>query len=43
MEEAIAGLKEIDNSYKNHSKAAREIAEEFFDSDRCLNEMLEAS
>jgi len=40
IEEALAGVAEIDGNYAHHSRAARELAERFFDSRRCLKEML---
>jgi hypothetical protein len=41
-EEALEGVADIDANYDRHSRAAREIAEEFLDSGRCLPEMLSA-
>jgi hypothetical protein len=40
-DEAVAGAREIANDYDRHAKAARALAEEFFDSDRVLVRMLE--
>jgi hypothetical protein len=40
MEEAVAGIEEINGNYSLHSRAAREIAEEYFDSDRILTRIL---
>lgn len=40
MEEAVAGIEEINGNYSLHSRAAREIAEEYFDSDRVLAKIL---
>jgi len=40
MEEAIEGAEEIDQNYALHCRAAREIAEEYFDSDKVLNKIL---
>jgi hypothetical protein len=42
IEEAVAGVAEIDSNYQLHSKAARDFAEEFLDSRKCLNAMLDA-
>ena len=42
MDEAVAGVAEIDAKYARHSRAAREIAEELFDSRKCLQALLEA-
>ena len=42
IEEALAGVKEINNNYNFHSIAARKLAEEVFNSEKCLTEMLEA-
>jgi len=43
MEEAVAGVEEIDAHYARHSSVARELVEEYFDSRRCLSAMLAAS
>jgi hypothetical protein len=43
LEEAVAAVSEIDSDWKRHSRAARELAEEFLDAGRCLPAMLEAS
>ena len=40
IEEAVAGIEEINGNYLLHSRAAREIAEEYFDSDRILTRIL---
>lgn len=40
MEEAVAGIEEINGNYLLHSRVAREIAEEYFDSDRVLTKIL---
>ena len=40
VEEARAGVAEIDAHYEHHCRAARMFAEEYLDSDRCLNKML---
>ncbi|HJU12447.1 MAG TPA: hypothetical protein VJ728_16305 [Candidatus Binataceae bacterium] len=42
LEEAATAVSEIDANYVRHSRAARELAETYFDSRRCLNEMLVA-
>jgi hypothetical protein len=41
LDEAAAGVEEIRRNYDRHSKAAREIAEEYFDSDKVLTRLLE--
>jgi hypothetical protein len=41
LEEAVAGVREIGRDYERHAKAARAVAEEYFDSDRVLGRMLE--
>jgi hypothetical protein len=41
LEEAVAGVEEISNHYESHCRAAREIAEEYFDSDKVLTRLLE--
>ena len=40
LDEAVAGVAEIDARYPEHMRAARELAEEFLDSRRCLADML---
>jgi hypothetical protein len=40
LEEAVAGVAEIDGHYARHSRAAREMAEEYFDSRKCLAALL---
>lgn len=40
MQEAVAGIEAINNDYLAHCRAAREIAEEYFDSDKVLGKML---
>src|SRR5262249_12244454 len=42
LEEAVAGVADIDANYARHSRAAREFAEEYLDSRRCLETMLAA-
>ena len=41
-DEAAAAVMEVDANYQRHSLAARELAETYFDSRGCLNEMLSA-
>ena len=41
MEEAIAGAKSISENYASHCKAARTLAETWFDSDKVLGAMLD--
>ena len=41
METAIDALREVSSNISKHSKAAREIAEEYFDSNKVLSTMLE--
>lgn len=40
LEEALAGVEEISRDYKRHSRAARIIAEEYFNSDKVLRDLL---
>ncbi len=40
MREAVAGVAEIDGNYEKHCRAARELAEAFFDSRKRLTELL---
>lgn len=39
-EEALAGIEDINSDYAGHCRAARDIAETYFDSDRVLTKML---
>jgi len=41
MDEALAGIEAINADYQSHCRAAREIAEQHFDSDRVLANILE--
>ncbi|HJT35974.1 MAG TPA: hypothetical protein VJ783_28355, partial [Pirellulales bacterium] len=41
LDEAAAGVGEIQRNYARHCKAARDIAEEYFDSDKVLGRLLE--
>ena len=40
-EEAIAGIREVDSNYNKHAKAARMIAEQYFNSDKVLTHLIE--
>jgi hypothetical protein len=42
LQEAVDGVARIDSDYQKHMRAARKIAEEFFNSGRCLEEILGA-
>jgi glycosyltransferase involved in cell wall biosynthesis len=42
LPEAMDGVAEIDSNYAQHTRAARELAEEFLDSRRCLPAILDA-
>jgi len=41
LEEARAGVEELTRDYGRHARAARSIAEEYFDSDRVLSRLLD--
>jgi hypothetical protein len=41
LEEAIAGAEAIIRDYERHSRVARALAEEFFESDRVLGRLVE--
>ena len=41
MEEAAAAIHEVEANYERHAKAARAIAEEYFDSDKVLTRLIE--
>ncbi len=43
MNEALAAIHEVEANYEQHSKAARNIAEEYFNSDKVLNRLIEDS
>jgi hypothetical protein len=43
VEEAAAGIKEVEAHYDQHARAARTIAEEYFDSAKVLSRLIEAS
>ncbi|MEA3208235.1 MAG: hypothetical protein QOE70_1292 [Chthoniobacter sp.] len=42
LDEALGGIAEISSNYAQHARAARQIAEEYFDSDRVLRRLLGA-
>ncbi len=42
LSEALAAVQEIDSNYQFHARAAPSVAEEFLDSQRCLQTMLDA-
>jgi hypothetical protein len=41
LREAVTGAEEIASDYERHARAARRIAEEYFDSDKVLSKLLE--
>jgi hypothetical protein len=41
LDEAVAGAEEINGNYARHCRAAREIAVEYFDSDKVLKRLLQ--
>ena len=41
LEEAVTAIREVDANYSQHAKAARVIAEEHFDSDKVLSQLIE--
>ena len=43
LDGAVAGIRAVEADYKRHSRAAREVAEAYFDSDKVLGEMLDAA
>ena len=43
IEDAIAAINKVEANYARHSKAARTIAEEYFDSDKVLSRLLQAA
>ncbi len=42
LEEAVAGVAEIDRDYPQHMRAARELAQEYLNSEKRLPAMLAA-
>jgi hypothetical protein len=40
-DEAIAGIESVNSNYKKHCRAARDIAREYFDSDKVLSKLLD--
>jgi hypothetical protein len=43
VEEAAAAIRKIQENYKRHAKAAREIAEGYFAADKVLNQLLDVA
>lgn len=43
VEEAVAGIRSVEADYARHSRAARTIAEEYFDSDKVLDRVISDS
>lgn len=41
MDEAVEGIRDIEKNYDRHCKAAREIAEKYFDSDQVLSKLID--
>jgi hypothetical protein len=41
VEEAVAGVREVESNYERHAKAAREIAEEYFDAGKVLSRLVD--
>jgi hypothetical protein len=41
LEEAVAGIEEVNSRYEFHCRAAREIAEEYFDARKVLTRLIE--
>jgi hypothetical protein len=41
LDEAARGIREVERDYERHSRAARAIAEEYFDSDKVLGKLIE--
>jgi hypothetical protein len=40
-EEALRAIEELNRDYRRHARAARALAEEYFDSDKVLSRLLE--
>ncbi len=43
LEEAAAGIEEVNGNYQRHAKAACAVAEEYFDSDKVLAKLIEGA
>ena len=43
IDEALFAIKEVNNNYNKHCKAARELAETYFESAKVLTELIEKS
>jgi hypothetical protein len=43
VDEAVAGIREVEANHERHSRAAREIAEEYFDARKVLSRLVEAA
>jgi hypothetical protein len=41
VDEAVAGIREVGSNYERHAKAAREIAEEYFDAEKVLRRLID--
>jgi hypothetical protein len=41
LEQAVGAIREVEGNYARHAKAARAIAEEYFDSNKVLARLLE--
>jgi hypothetical protein len=40
LEEALSGVEKLSGNYARHARAARDFAEEYFDSNKVLNQLL---
>jgi hypothetical protein len=43
LEEAVAGIRQVESAYQRHSRAARDIAHAYFDSARVLEGLIEVA
>jgi hypothetical protein len=43
MDEAVEGIRKVESDYSRHSKAARALADEYFDSTKVLGRLVEAA
>ena len=41
VEEAVVSIQEVQQNYRKHAKAAREVAEAYFDSDKVLTQLID--
>jgi glycosyltransferase involved in cell wall biosynthesis len=43
LEQAVDGIRQVESAYERHARAAREIAEQYFDSDKVLHRLIDVA